>query len=174
MEMGLAITMLEKSLDKGRLTSYTQFDSCRPLRGAASSVYMASAQANEGRGTSKSLAGNIFHSQDDPMQSTLMERFAKGMKARMPVESARNLPLVGPVVKRMLDEIELEWALYFTPTPRKRALAMVAGYMAITYAYSLRGNEGFWVDGDSLVDNIDLGKHDSQTPHVVVALLGIF
>ena len=85
MGMDVAITMFEKSLEKGRLSSYTQFDSCRPLRGAASSVYMASAQANEGRGTSKSLSGKVFHSQDDPMQSTHMERFAKRMKARMPV-----------------------------------------------------------------------------------------
>ena len=51
---------------------------------------------------------------------------------------------------------------------------MVAGYIATTYAYSLRGNEGFWVDGDSLVENIKLGKLDPQTPHVVVALLGFF
>ena len=51
---------------------------------------------------------------------------------------------------------------------------MAAGYIAVTYAYSLRGNEGFWVDGDSLIKNIQLGKHDSVRPHVVVALLGFF
>ena len=92
----------------------------------------------------------------------------------MPVESSRKLPLVGSVVNWVLDEIELEWALHFTPAPIKRMLAMVAGYMATTYAHSLRGNEGFWVDGDSLVDNIKLGKYDPQTPHVVVALLEFF
>ena len=78
------------------------------------------------------------------------------------------------MVKRLLDEIELEWALHFTPAPRKRILTMVAGYIATTYAYSLRRNEGFWVDGDSLVENIKLGKLDPLTPHVVVALLGFF
>ena len=39
---------------------------------------------------------------------------------------------------------------------------------------SLRGNEGFWVDGDSLVENILLGRNDSPIPHVVVGLLGFF
>ena len=42
------------------------------------------------------------------MQRALMARFAKRMKVRMPVESSRNLPLVGVVVKRLLEEIELE------------------------------------------------------------------
>ena len=40
--MGIAITMLEKSLEKGRLSYYMQFDSCWTLRSAASNVYMAS------------------------------------------------------------------------------------------------------------------------------------
>ena len=174
MGMGMAITMLEKSLEPGRLSKYTQFDTCRQLRGTASNLYMATSSANEGRMTCKSTGGNVFHTHDDPMQTVLMERFVKGMKTRMPVESSRNLPLLGPVVKRLLDEIEFEWSLPHTTEDRKRILAMTAGYMAVTYSYSLRGNEGFWVDGDSLVKNIQLGKNDRLRPHVVVALLGFF
>ena len=174
MGMGIAITMLEKSLEPGRLSKYTQFDTCRQLRGTASNLYMSTAAANEGRTTYKSTGGNVFHTQDDPMQTILMERFVKGMKIRMPVESSRNLPLLGPVVKRILDEIEFEWSLPHTIEDRKRVLVMTAGYIAVTYAYSLRGNEGFWVDGDSLVRNINLGKDDIVKPHVVVALLGFF
>ena len=174
MGMGMAITMLEKSLEKGRLSTYTQFDTCRQLRGTASNLYMATAAANEGRSTCKSTGGNIFHTHDDPMQTVLMERFVKGMKTRMPVESSRNLPLLGPVVNCILNEIEFEWALPHTDPKRKRMLTMVAGYVSVTYAYSLRGNEGFWVDGDSLIKNINLGKHDAHCPHVVIALLGFF
>ena len=92
----------------------------------------------------------------------------------MPVESSRNLPLLGPVVKRILDEIEFEWALPYNENKRKRLLTMVAGYISVTYAYSLRGNEGFWVDGDALVRNIRLGNYDIDCPHVVVVLLGFF
>ena len=174
MGMGIAISILEISLEKGRLASYTQFDTCRQLRGAASNVYMATSSANEGRSTCKSTGGNVFHTHDDPMQTMIMERFVKGMKTRMPVESARNLPLLGPGVKRILDEIEFEWALPYTTNKRKRILTMVAVYISITYAYSLRGNEGFWVDGDALAKNIELGKSDAECPHVVVALLCFF
>ena len=174
MGMGMAITMLEKSLEKCRLSTYTQFDTCRQLRGTALNLYMATSSANEGRSTCKSTGGNVFHTHDDPMQTVLMERFVRGMKIRMPVESSRNLPLLGPIVKRILDEIEFEWALPYTENKRKRLLTMVAGYISVTYSYSLRGNEGFWVDGDALVRNISLGKNDTDCPHVVVALLGFF
>ena len=103
-----------------------------------------------------------------------MERFVRGMKARMPVSTARNLPLTGIVVKRLLDKIEFEWALPTTSQSDKRKLTMVAAYVATTYSYSLRGNEGFWVDGDALCQHIDLGRDALPIPHVVIALLGFF
>ena len=58
--------------------------------------------------------------------------------------------------------------------PKRRLLTMVDAYIAVTYTYSLRGNEGLWVDGDELVRNINLGATDSPIPHVVVALVGYF
>ena len=172
--MSTAITMLEHSLEKGRLANYIQFDSCRKIRSTLSNIYTASAIGNRGSLTYKTTSGSVFHSHDDPLQSLLMERFTKGMKARMPVATARNLPLTGTVVKRILDKIEFEWALQSTSQKEKRKLTMVAAYIATTYAYSLRGNEGFWVDGDSLCQHIDLGRDDTPIPHVVVALLGFF
>ena len=53
MGMGIAIMMLKKSLQKGKLADYTQFDTCRNLRSAASNLYMATADANENRATLK-------------------------------------------------------------------------------------------------------------------------
>ena len=172
--MGTAVIMLEKSLDQGRIANYTQFDTCRHLRGTISNIISSSARGNETNQVFKSISGNVFHLLNDTMQSPFMERFVKGMKVRMPVDSERNLPLMGSVVKRILDHIEYEWVLPSTTTSRKRLLAMTGGYIATTYAYSLRGNEGFWVDGDALMKHINLGRNDSKTPHVVVSLLGFF
>ena len=174
MGMGIAMMMLKKSLQKGKLADYTQFDTCRNLRSAASNLYMATADANENRATLKAKGGNVLHLQDDAMQSLFMERFAKGMKIRMPVESNRNLPLMGPVVRRILDGIELELVSRETTPKRKRLLTMVGGYISTTYTYALRGNEGFWVDGDALVEKIHIGKYDTVTPHIVIALIGFF
>ena len=174
MGMSTAISMLEYSLEKGRIAAYVQFDSCRTIRSALSNIYTASAQGNEGRLSFKSTSGSVFHVHDDPRQSVLMERFARGMKARMPVATARNLPLTGPVVKRILDRIEFDWALPTTSEKERRQLTMIAAYIATTYTYSLRGNEGFWIDGDALCQNINVGRNATPIPHVVVALLGFF
>ena len=92
MGIGMAITMLEKSLEKGRLSAYTQFDTCRQLRGTASNFYMATASANEGRSTCKSPGGNAFHTHDDPLQTILMERFVKGMKTRCQLNHLGTYP----------------------------------------------------------------------------------
>ena len=174
MGMGIALSMLSKSLTKGRISNYTQFDTCRQIRGTISNIYGATSSGNRSNQTFKSISGNVFHLNDDPMQSPFMERFIKGMKVRMPVESERNLPLMGSVVKLILDHVEYEWALPYTTSNRKRLLGMVGGYIATTYAYSLRGHEGFWVDGDSLMTHINLGRNDKKVPHVVVSLLGFF
>ena len=70
----------------------------------------------------KSTTGAMFHLQDDPLQSVFMERFVRGMKARMPVDTARNLPLTGLVEKRILDKMEFEWALPTTSSRDKENL----------------------------------------------------
>ena len=172
--MSTAISMLEHSLEKGRIANYIQFDSCRTIRSAMSNIYTASASGNEDRMTFKSTTGSVFHLHNDPLQSVFMERFARGMKARMPIASARNLPLTGPIVKRILDRIEFDWALPTTSEKDRRILTMVAGYIVTTYTYSLRGNEGFWVDGDALCKHINVGRNAIPISHVVVALLGFF
>ena len=156
------------------MAEYMQFDTCRKVRSAISNVYSATAQGNSGRLTFKSIAGMVVHLHDDSLQSVFMERFIKGMKTRMPVSSWRNLPLTGKVVKRILDKIEFKWALPFTDSKEKRRLVMAAAYIATTYTYSLRGNEGFWVDGDSLCKHINLGRHARPIPHMVVTLIGFF
>ena len=175
--MGVALLMLEKSIEPGRNNSkYKQFDTVRKFRSTASNVYAATAEANDDPRVLKSLQGAVLHMNAGPMQSVFMERFVMGMKVRMPTDSVRNLPLLGFVTAKILCEVEREWRDAGTPAWRKRVLAMCGGYIATTYVYSLRGNEGFWVDGDRLKSNIELGRLGSngEIPHVVVALLGRF
>ena len=175
LDMKVAISMLEKSLEPGRLDdSYTQFDTCRKIRSTVSNMVAATYQSSLHSTTYKSRAGNVFHSYEDPTQSALMERFVIGMKTRMPMDSARNMALLGSVVKRILDFIQFEIHDASTSEERKRFLTMVGGYVAVTYSYSLRGNEGFWVDGDMLMKNINIGKRATPIPHVLVPLIGFF
>ena len=75
----------------------------------------------------------------------------------------------------MLRLMEDELNERTTSAVRKRLLTMRGGYIAVTYSYSLRGNEGFWVDGYRLQSHLQLGCSDTyEIPHVAVALLGRF
>ena len=103
-----------------------------------------------------------------------MEMFTAGMKARMPQKTMRNKALVSEVVAPLLDRMEAELVDPETDDERKRDLIIAGGYIAITFGYSLRGNEGFWLDGDRLVSGIDMGRLSQPTPHVVIPLIGKF
>ena len=78
--MGLAMMMLEKSLDKGRNANYTQFATVRQLRSAVSNIYTASAEVRVESGVLKSRKGDVQHLHDDPTQSVFLERFMAGMQ----------------------------------------------------------------------------------------------
>ena len=91
----------------------------------------------------------------------------------MPQVAKRNKALVSAVVAECLHRMEEELVEEETMEERKREIIMAGGYMVSTYGYSLRGNEGFWVDADRLVAAIGMGKH-SAIPHVIISLLGRF
>ena len=170
-----AMMMLEKSREPGRNANYTQFDTIRQLRTTVSNIYTGSAEVRVESGVLKSRKGEVLHLHDDPMQSVFMERFVVGLQHRMPIDSKRDTPLLGHVVAGILNLMEEEVTRSTTTQRRKRILIMCGGYIAVTYSYSLRGNEGFWVDGDRLQSHIHLGRSEThEIPHIAVALLGRF
>ena len=79
------------------------------------------------------------------MQYSLIERFSKGMKKRIPEDSDQNKPLKSLVIKYILNDIEHKWVGSETDQDRKRDLVMTASYIYVAYVYSLRGYEWFWV-----------------------------
>ena len=173
--MGLALLMLEKSVCKGRNSdAYTQFDTVRNIRTAIGSVYTATSQAAELRYCMKGSRNQVLHLYDGPTQTVFVERFVKGMAARMPQKSSQNLPMSGVVVRYVLSVCEKEWWDVTTSPDRKRSVLMLGAYLCVTYGLSLRGNESFWVDANRLCDHILLGKNDVREGHVNVALLGRF
>ena len=172
--MGIAITMLEKSIEKGRLNdAYQQFSSVRKLRSAAADVYGATYLASSLRYNLKKT-NRVFHLEEGPTQTIFLERMVAGMEARMPKDDSRNLPMNSTMILYILDELENR--LFHPRVSRhdRRLLIMTGAYLVIAYGYSLRGYEGFWVDAQRLCDNITVGKHDERCPHLIVPLLGRF
>ena len=173
--MGMALMMLEKSLEKGRNdSSYMQYDTCRKLRSAAFNVFSATSSGNKTRYAMKSKDGRVSHLFQGSTQSLLMERFTLGMKSRMPQKTKRNKALVAEVVAEVLNRMEEELEDPQTEEERKREITMAGGYMVVTFGYSLRGNEGFWVDAEKLVSGLNIGRNNRDLGHVVISLLGKF
>ena len=167
--------MLEKSLKAGRNdVSYKQYDTCRKLRSAAANVATTSS-VNAALGYAmKSKDGKILHMTQGSTQSLLMERFVLGMRTRMPQKVVRNKALVSDIVAPLLDRMEEELVDPETEDNRRRELIMAGGYIAVTFGFSLRGNEGFWVDAMRLIRGLELGCHSGDKNHVVVSLVGKF
>ena len=74
----------------------------------------------------------------------------------------------------ILTRVERELHEKDTEVSRRRFLMVFGAYLVIGYGGSLRGNEGFFVEGKSLINNIHEGITDPEHPHVVVELFGRF
>ncbi len=174
--MGVAIAMLEKSIKTSGANSseFLQFSTIRKLRSASANVFAATSQASTTAFVMKTSAGAIQRIYSGGTQSVLLERFVMGLKARMPHISKRNKPITSVMVNYVLDALELEWSDRAVLPERRRIVLMTAAYIATTFGYSLRGNEGFWVDAQRLIDNINVGKYDTRAKHVTICLLGRF
>ena len=77
--------MLEKSLSNGRNgRNYLQFNTFRKLRATALGIYSDTADAHSCPYSLKSHCGSVLQMYEGVIQSSLIERFSKGMKKMMP------------------------------------------------------------------------------------------
>ena len=119
--MGVALQILEKSLCKGRkIIKYLWFNTICQLRAAVSDVYSAASTDHESIYSLKSHRGSVIHMYVGYMESSLTEKFVKGVQRRMPEYSDHNKPVNSLVVKYILNNIEHEWVMPDTDTGRKR------------------------------------------------------
>jgi hypothetical protein len=175
--MGVAILMLEKSLEPGRNSkTYQQFDTVRKLRSAVSNVYSATARGCKEPLAFKSIRGEVQHLYQGSMQSVFMERFTLGMRISLPESTIQSFPLMGVAVAELLSRLEAEWVDPGTEPTRKRLITMVCGYIVVTFGYSLRGHEGFWTHAGRLCERIRTGRNPpvGELRHVLVSLLRRF
>jgi hypothetical protein len=167
-----AIQMLLYSLEEGKYSKdYKQFETIRKLRSAFSNVWGASS-----RGTCFNISNGMEdkHKQQltqCPTDSEWFSRFNLGCKKRMGQDVRPQLGLsIGVMLEYMARLVRrLQDA---TSEGERDLVCSVATYSVLTYASSLRGNEGFLLDLFGLRTHIDKGKNDPTDPHVVAPLLG--
>jgi hypothetical protein len=167
-----AIQMLLCSLEAGAYSKdYKQFDTIRKLRSSFSNAWGASARG---------MLFNVSTGKEDrkkdrltqcPTDSEWFGRFQLGCKKRMGQDVRPQLGLSIDVMKEYMKRLENKWLLTNDDDERD-LLCSVGAYSAMTYAASLRGNEGFLLDLFGLRQHIVKGKHDLEDPHVAAPLLG--
>ena len=171
---GVAILMLEYSLQSGRYANYMQFETIRKLRSCFSNVYHASAT---GGGDVTTFGGDekrFMALTKCPTQSRWFVRFQYGCKKRMGQDVRPDLAMSMPVMKEMLWELEEMGKENEVDAERQNLLVSVIAYATISYCGLLRGHEGFLVDLHGLRTHLNDGRLDAEDPHVVVPLLGRF
>ena len=174
----VAIEIVAASLLEG-ITSKThqQFDSIRSIRTMHQHMF-ESGPSHDNRvfkdtGDTKGRTVVVRTSQC-PTDSLFFTRFMLGCLARMGKEVRSDMALDPEILHLVLSNLNNEWHNNDTSNNRKRLISIVGCYLVVSFACSLRGNEGFMMDLHGLISHIKDGKEDATNPHVVIPLLGRF
>ena len=96
------------------------------------------------------------------------------MHAHTTVTTSRNDPMMSIIVRYIIKALGNEFSAPETVHDQIRLVIITGAYLVITFGYSLRGNEGLWVDADCLCRNIEVGKTYRHAPNMLVPLIGRF
>jgi hypothetical protein len=175
----LAITMLRASQSKGRNdSSYVQFDSIRKMRSAFSNTYENSAKGNQTVLGFRADKGKAYRYSSCETESQLFAKFIRGLESRMGRMVQSNIGLHHKILISIVKNFDKELGDVSVPFERKRTIIVTGAYLMICFGASLRGNEGLYLEGSSLVSLIRLGNSQEDVAenlgHVCIPLLGRF
>jgi hypothetical protein len=175
----LAIIMLRASQEKGRNDSgYVQYDSIRKIRTGFSNAYETSALGNAVGFSFRGEKGKGFKFSNCETESRLFIKFMRGLELRMGRDVQSNVGLDHNILLSINKSYDKELADEHVSADRKRMVIMVGAYLNLCFGASLRGNEGLYLEGSSLVSMIKIGNSSSEKEkgieHVCAPLLGRF
>ena len=168
--MGLAITLLRKSLDKGVHGPNVQFETARRLRSAYSNLWGASRHALT-LGVLAKDTTKIFVTKC-PGYCLWFERFIRGMHSRMGDIRKPDAAISSLVMHAVMDRVDADF-FDADSAIEKRYLARSGLYFLSGYLGSLRGEE---IPRLVLKYFLELNEEslNSRTPHCVLPLYGNF
>ena len=168
----VGVSLMEGSTSK----NHQQFDTIRAMRTMHQHMYESGPSKDNRvfKTTGESNKNVIVRTSHCPTDSLLFTRFALGCLSRMGREVKSDMALDSVILHLILSNLDNEWHNTGTSPQRKRWVSLVGCYLIVTFACSLRGNEGFMLDLYGLISHVNDGRNDDTTPHVVVPLLGRF
>jgi hypothetical protein len=170
----LSILILRASLDKGRYSStHQEFNTVRRLRSAYHAAFDSSYMGVVNQGCFTANKGKVYHLTESPSSLLLHVRFIEGLESRMGKMVKKQSGLDAKAALKILENCEGDLKSHQVSDDRKRSLLMFGSYLALSWGYSLRGNEGFMLEGSNLCKYINEGLNHS-TSYVLAPLLGRF
>lgn len=167
--IGVAVVMLQRSLDKGKSDKTVQFETVRKIRAAASNIYHASVEGQGAMTLAKDTRKMMVTT--CPTYGDFFERFVRGMHKRMGdiVRPDRALSLL--LTLELIKEVDHDWMQ--APPPKKQFFALEGTFYTLAYTLALRGEEVPLIELAGIRKNWDMGLNHA-TPHIVIALIGRF
>lgn len=170
--MGLAASMVHRSLDPGRNDKFVQFNTVRSMRSCAHNYWKASVNHEQ---TSVSVKGTTkLISSDAPTNSEWFEKFMKGYHLRVGDVCKPDLAISNELMNALMNEFESDWLNSLGNREKEAKVLFPAVFSIISYCASLRGEEATLLDLKSSRENTQFGLAHPSKPHVVITLTGRF
>jgi hypothetical protein len=167
--MKIACVTLMKSLDPGKWENTVQYATARRMRSVFSNLFHASYQG-------ESMSVMAYETQKMfttpcPTYGYWYQRFNLGLHKRMGDVVRSDFAVTSQIIKALLSTLNEEWedaASWKTRTE----IAEMAFVLVTGFCCGLRGEEIPKIDLAGLLKYLEVGKLDTEHPHVVVPLLG--
>ena len=169
--MGIAVCMLERSLDKGRYRTTLQFETVRKLRSAFSNIWHASRQTLTTSVMARDLKKTYVTS--CPTYGLWFERFVIGMHKRMGDEVHQDQAVTLGVVHKLVDGLERDF-IASRIDEEKDSLVDQAIFILAAFLAALRGEEVFKLVLGEARTYFAEARRNAKFPHVVLPLRGRF
>ena len=171
MGMGIAVCMLQRSLEKGRYRDTLQFETVRKLRSAYSNIWHASRQTLTTSVMARDLKKTYITS--CPTYGLWFERFIMGMHKRMGDEVHQDQAVTLAVMHKLVDGLEKDYKASRVEEERDgfvdQDIFVLAAFLA-----ALRGEEVFKLVLGEVRTYFAEARSNSKLPHVVLPLRGRF
>ena len=170
--MGLAVCVLQRSLDTGRNEATIQFSTTQKMKTAYANMWRASLKGSEGSVISRDTA-KLFVT-TCPTHGDWSERFSKGMHERMGDKVKQDLGITIEQMHALMERYEHRWIEAGNSRVLQQRTIFPALFSILAFCCGLRGEEVPLVHLDGILRHWDEAMNHPTHPHVVVALLGRF
>eukprot|EP00957_Ditylum_brightwellii_P048873 3708503-Ditylum_brightwellii.AAC.1 len=122
-----------------------------------------------------SMQGETWQMMNHPTLCVLFDAFMAGLERRMGRYMIPDMGMDYRIVHLILENISKDLSECALKRERRRFLLVVGFYLVVCFPASLRGNEGFMIETQGIIQHESRRKEEKKgLEHAVIPLLGKF